>query len=66
MNAVHKVTVIVGLLVNQMVLLWEFRTLRLSLVVLTLVAIPAIFNLASRVGRSPRAAALPAVASAQA
>jgi multidrug efflux pump subunit AcrB len=31
------VAVIVGLLLNQMILLWEFRTLRLSLVVLSAV-----------------------------
>ena len=31
------VAVIVGLLINQMILLWEFRTLRLSLVVLSAV-----------------------------
>ncbi|GAC1419428.1 MAG: efflux RND transporter permease subunit [Candidatus Velthaea sp.] len=43
------VAVIVGLLINQMVLLWEFRTLRLSLVVLCAVPlglVGAIFGLA--------------------
>jgi multidrug efflux pump subunit AcrB len=43
------VAVVVGLLINQMVLLWEFRTLRLSLVVLCavpLAIVGAVFGLA--------------------